>query len=61
MLYLFDNQIVISIIINIYYPELRLIHHGFLFNRKKCWSVTEHRPKGELLALKVFKSKEIMA
>ena len=25
MLYLFDNQIVISIIINIYYPELRLI------------------------------------
>jgi hypothetical protein len=25
MLYLFDNQIVISIIINIYYPELRLL------------------------------------
>jgi hypothetical protein len=30
MLYLFDNQIVISIIINIYYPELRLLQAGGL-------------------------------
>jgi hypothetical protein len=26
MLYLIDNQIVISIIINIHYPELRLVY-----------------------------------
>jgi hypothetical protein len=31
MLYLIDNQIVISIIINIHYPELRLIGFEFPF------------------------------